>query len=242
MELIDFKSLNLTTEESRDMIKFLAQKRGISTKKLLSTIKTNPRRKNNKNLITKSQQKLAKTQQKLVKSQRELIKSQRELKKTQQKLIKPTKPQQTLSNTKERIEVIRKKLNELHNNFSRSELKEIRNYLYNIENKNDLKNSNKYLNEFDKKIIELNEYNNNNNNNDDFIENVRDLFNIVNYEPILIKTGFDNNYLEYRSEGNDLLNFKEYLDLIKPYLNDLINTQKNKGEWKIQLPKLILFH
>ena len=32
MELIDFKSLNLTTEESRDMIKFLAQKRGISTK------------------------------------------------------------------------------------------------------------------------------------------------------------------------------------------------------------------
>ena len=28
MELIDFKSLNLTTEESRDMIKFLAQKRG----------------------------------------------------------------------------------------------------------------------------------------------------------------------------------------------------------------------
>ena len=32
MELIDFKSLKLTTEESRDMIKFLAQKRGISTK------------------------------------------------------------------------------------------------------------------------------------------------------------------------------------------------------------------
>ena len=249
MELIDFKSLNLTTEESRDMIKFLAQKKGISTKKLLSTIKTNPRRKNNKNLIIKSQQELRKTQQKLVKSQRELIKSQRELikpqrelKKTQQRLIKPTKPQQALSNTKERIEVIRKKLNELHNNFSKSELKEIRNHLYNIENKNDLKNSNKYLNELDKKIIELNEYNNNNNNNnDDFIENVRDLFNIVNYEPILIKTGFDNNYLEYRSEGNDSLSFEEYLNLIKPYLNDLINTHKNKGEWKIQLTAQINF-
>ena len=61
MELIDLKSLNLTIEESRDMIKFLAQKRGISTKKLLSTIKANPRCKNNKNLIIKSQQKLAKT-------------------------------------------------------------------------------------------------------------------------------------------------------------------------------------
>ena len=63
-------------------------------------------------------------------------------------------------------------------------MKEIRNHLYNIENKNDVKNSNKYLNELDKNIIKLNEYNNNNN---DFIENVRDLFNIVNYEPILIR-------------------------------------------------------
>ena len=74
------------------------------------------------------------------------------------------------------------------------------NHLYNIENKNELENSNEYLNELDKKIIKLNEYDN---NNDDFIENVRDLFNIVNYEPILIKTGLNNNYLEYRSEGND---------------------------------------
>ena len=204
----------------------------------MSTIKTNPRRKNNKNLITKSQQELRKTQQKLVKSQRELIKSQRELKKNTTKINKSNKSKQTLSNTKERIEVIRKKLNELHNNFSKSELKEIRNHLSNIENKNDLKNSNKYLNELDKKIIELNEYNN---NNDDFIENVRDLFNIVNYELILIKTGFDNNYLEYRSEGNDSLSFEEYLNLIKPYLNDLINTHKNKGEWKIQLTAQINF-
>ena len=41
MELIDLKSLNLTTEESGDLIKFLAQRRGITTKKLLSTIKLN---------------------------------------------------------------------------------------------------------------------------------------------------------------------------------------------------------
>ena len=137
MELIDLKSLNLTTEESGDIIKFLAQRRGITTKKLLSTIKLNLKRKNNKDLTSKSQQKLVKAQQKLAKtqlaliksqreliksiksqqeltkqtkSQRELIKSQRKLRKTQRRLIKPTKPQQTLSNTKERIEVIRKKL------------------------------------------------------------------------------------------------------------------------------------
>ena len=180
MELIDLKSLNLTTEESGDIIKFLAQKRGSTTKKLLSTIKLNLKPKNNKDLTSKSQQKLVKTQQKLAKtqlaliksqreliksiklqqeltkqtkSQRELIKSQRKLRKTQRRLIKPTKPQQTLSNTKERIEVIRKKLNELHNNFSKSELKEIRNHLYNIENKNELENSNEYLNDLDKKLL-----------------------------------------------------------------------------------------
>ena len=64
MELIDLKSLNLTTEESGDIIKFLAQRRGIATKKLLSTIKLNLKRKNNKDLTSNSQKKLAKSQQK----------------------------------------------------------------------------------------------------------------------------------------------------------------------------------
>ena len=68
MELIDLKSLNLTTEESGDIIKFLAQRRGSTTKKLLSTIKLHLERKNNKDLTSKSQQKLVKTQQKLAKT------------------------------------------------------------------------------------------------------------------------------------------------------------------------------
>ena len=93
MELITLKSLNLTTEESGDIIKFLARRRGITTKKLLSTIKLNLKRKNNKDLTSKSQQKLIKSiksQQKLTKqtkSQRELIKSQRKLKKNTTNLI-----------------------------------------------------------------------------------------------------------------------------------------------------------
>ena len=83
MDFINLKSLNLTAEESEDLIKLLAQKRGITTKKLLSTIKLNLKCKNNKDLASKSQQKLIKSikkQQKLpkqTKSQRELIKSQR---------------------------------------------------------------------------------------------------------------------------------------------------------------------
>ena len=98
-----------------------------------------------------------------------------------------------------------------------------------IENIKDLFN-----NKLDKKI-------NNNNTNDDFIENIRDLFSILDYEPVLIKSSFDNNYLEYMSNGNNSLHFNEYLELIKPYLYDLINVYKAKGEWKLQLSAEISF-
>ena len=54
MELINLRSLNLTTEESGDIIKFLA-------KKLLSTVKLNLKRRNNKDLTSKSQRELIKS-------------------------------------------------------------------------------------------------------------------------------------------------------------------------------------
>ena len=91
-----------------------------------------------------------------------------------------------------------------------------------------------FNNKLDKKI-------NINNTNDEFIENIRDLFGILDYEPVLIKSGFDNNYLEYMSNGNNSLSFNEYLELIKPYLYDLINVYKAKGEWKLQLSVEISF-
>ena len=56
-----------------------------------------------------------------------------------------------------------------------------------------------------------------------------------------MRAGFNNNYLEYRSDGNNSLSFMEYLNLIKPYLEDLINDKKNKGEWKLQLTAQISF-
>ena len=43
MELINLKSLNLTMEESKDIIKFIAQKRGISTKTFIVNYKTKPK-------------------------------------------------------------------------------------------------------------------------------------------------------------------------------------------------------
>ena len=99
-----------------------------------------------------------------------------------------------------------------------------------IENIKDLFN-----NKLDNKKI------NNNNTNDDFIENIRALFSILDSEPVLIKSEFDNNYLEYMSNGNNSLSFNEYLELIKRYLYDLINVYKAKGEWKLQLSAEISF-
>ena len=95
MDFINLKSLNLTAKESEDLIKLLAQKRGITTKKLLSTIKLNLKRKNNKNLASKSQQKLIKS----IKSQQKLAKTQLELLKSQQKLIKSIKKTTKINKT-----------------------------------------------------------------------------------------------------------------------------------------------
>ena len=43
------------------------------------------------------------------------------------------------------------------------------------------------------------------------------------------------------SKGNNSLNFNEYIELIKPYLYDLINVYKAKEEWKLQLSAEISF-
>ena len=61
------------------------------------------------------------------------------------------------------------------------------------------------------------------------------------YKPTIFKSGYNNNYIEYISEGDKLLTVEEYLALIEPYLRELINDYKSKGEWKIQLTAQINF-
>ena len=87
-------------EESRDINNFIAQKRGISTKKVLSTVKPNLKRKYNIILTTKTQQKLTKTQKKLTKTQQNLTKTHQNLTKTHQNL---TKTQQKLIKTQQKL-------------------------------------------------------------------------------------------------------------------------------------------
>ena len=56
------------------------------------------------------------------------------------------------------------------------------------------------------------------------------------YKPIKINVAFNSNYIEYESKGdkNKTLSIKKYLNVIRPYLRDIIiNDQKTKGEWKI---------
>ena len=57
------------------------------------------------------------------------------------------------------------------------------------------------------------------------------------------KSAFNGNYIEYESKGDKDKNLspKEYLDMIRPYLSDMINDHKTRREWKIQLTMRINF-
>ena len=82
------------------------------------------------------------------------------------------------------------------------------------------------------------------------------------YKPLLqTKSAFDGNYIEYEStvDKNKNLLPEEYLDVIRPYLGDVINDHKNPkklrvysgnkridyetqyGDWTIQLKMSMLF-
>ena len=133
MDFINLKSLNLTAEESEDLVKLLAQKRRITTKELLSTIKLNLKHKDKKGLASKSRQKLIKS----IESQQKLVKTQLELVKTQQKLIKSIKKQQKLTKqTKSQRELIKSQGKLKKQQQTSSNTRKIRKPLYNIEKKN----------------------------------------------------------------------------------------------------------
>ena len=99
MESIDLKRLNLTIEESRDIINFITQKRGISTEKLLSTIKPKLKHKNNGILTTKTHQKAAKIHQEATKIHQEAKKIHQEATKIHQEAKKIKNTSRSKKNT-----------------------------------------------------------------------------------------------------------------------------------------------
>ena len=63
------------------------------------------------------------------------------------------------------------------------------------------------------------------------------------YEPREVKSAFDGSYMLYESRGDkdSKLAIYEYFDIIRPYLKDMIDDHKARGEWKIQLLMRIIF-
>ena len=63
------------------------------------------------------------------------------------------------------------------------------------------------------------------------------------YEPKEVKSASNGNYVLYESKGgkDNRLSLYEYFDIIRPYLKDMIDNHKARGEWKIQLTMRIIF-
>ena len=63
------------------------------------------------------------------------------------------------------------------------------------------------------------------------------------YKPMETNNTFNRNYIEYENKGdkNKTLSIKEYFNMVRPYLRDIINDYKSQGEWKIQLTMIINF-
>ena len=141
-----------------------------------------------------------------------------------------------------RIAKIREEIKKLQHKFSRQELKEIKKNLYEIENKkgrSTSKKTRKYLNKLEEKIYELNKYYDYDDIKYRGIRDLKDLFDLSisedYYKRIIVNSASNNNYIQYESKGDKdkILTISEYLDKIRPYLEDMINDHKNQSEWII---------
>ena len=101
-----------------------------------------------------------------------------------------------------------------------------------------LKNISKYLKKLNNDLKKLYKYQDNVMYGLDYLFNEEDY-----YEPKEIKSAFDGSYILYESKGDKdaKLALWEYFNKIIPYLRDMIDNHKAKGEWKIQLVMQIIF-
>ena len=63
------------------------------------------------------------------------------------------------------------------------------------------------------------------------------------YESTEIESAFDSSYMLYESRGDKdaELSIDKYFDIVRPYLRNLRDNHKARGEWKIQLVMKIIF-
>ena len=62
------------------------------------------------------------------------------------------------------------------------------------------------------------------------------------YKPIITNSAFNDNYIQYENKGNKdkILTTSEYLNMIRPHLNDIINNHKTQCEWRIHSGNTII--
>ena len=142
------------------------------------------------------------------------------------------------------IKEVRELFKELRSNLFREETKRIRKELckkevvYNFlkekqqegKQKNVLKNIDRYLKKLNSDLKKLQKH------QDNITYGLDYLFNEVNkedyYEPKEIKSAFDVSYVLYESRRDKDANLAlyEYFEKTKPYLKDMIDNYKSKGE------------
>ena len=134
------------------------------------------------------------------------------------------------SKNKKRIDDIREELkNSKYNILKRN--------LYNTEKhrKISLKKTSKYLDELNERISRLDKYHDYDDDADEHkgIKDIDNLFKISidkdYYKPKLNESGYNKNYVQYKSKEDKILSLKEYLNLIEKYLRELIEKYKLKG-------------
>ena len=135
-------------------------------------------------------------------------------------------------------------MNDLRHKFSKSKINEIRRNLYEIEKEKNLFAPK--IEEIKKNLLKLENYLYKPKMYYDYhdieyedIRNVRSLFDLSidedYYKPIITNGAFNNNYVQYESMKvkDKNLSVKEYIDVIRTYLSDIINKHKAQEKWRI---------
>ena len=129
---------------------------------------------------------------------------------------------------------IRKKLDKKEVVYNFFKEKEQNDSLRNSEKKA-LKKIDKYLKNFKNDFDKLQKHQYNITHGLDYLLN--ELNEEYYYKPTEVKSAFDCSYMLYESKGDKdaRLSIHEYFDIIRPYLKDMTDNHKSKGEWKKQI-------
>ena len=161
--------------------------------------------------------------------------------KSEDDLIKVlSEPKTKISLSKKRLKKIKEKFNELRDEFSKPEIKEIRKNPYEIKKKKSfcIKNERDWKNllESEKNIFKPKKYYVYDDTEYRGIRDVKNLFNLSvdkdYHKPTRTNSTFNRNYIEYESkrDKDKVLSLIEYLNMIRTYFGDIANDHKIQGE------------